>query len=161
MIGNLVFFKKTNSFISRTIAKVTNSEFTHVGLIVGYDESTGVITIIESDGFVKTRVSRLELDERYVIYTTGNQPQEVIDGIVEYAYSKLGTSYDYLQIITLFMSLVFKRERNAYFSTTNKFICSELVDMAYYTAGVKRKSNKNIGNVTPQELFEVYDLREI
>ncbi|UGO46269.1 enoyl-CoA hydratase/carnithine racemase-like [Bacillus phage vB_BanS_Chewbecca] len=161
MIGNLVFFKKTNSFISSLIAKVTNSEFTHVGLIVGHDEKTGIVTIIESNRFIKTRVARLELNERHVIYTTGNQPQEVTDRIVKYAYKNLGTSYDYLKLFGLFFSLAFKRKRNIYFNSANKFICSELVDMAYYTAGVRRKTNDNLGNITPQELFEVYDLKEI
>ncbi|UUV46707.1 permuted papain-like amidase [Bacillus phage vB_BanS-Thrax4] len=161
MIGNLVFFKKTNSFISKLIAKVTNSEFTHVGLVVGYDESTKVITIIESNRFIKTRVARLELNERHVIYTTGNQPKEVTDKIIAYAYKNIGKRYDYSQLLGLFLSLAFKRKRNLFFNSANKLICSELVDLAYYTSGVKRKTNDNLGNITPQELFEVYDLKEI
>lgn len=161
MIGNLVFFKQTNSFISRLIAKVTQSEFTHVGLIVGHDEATGIITIIESNRFIRTRVARLQLNERHVIYTIGNQPQEVIDKIVKFAYKNLGKRYDYLQLLGLFISLCFKRKRNVYFNSKNKIICSELVDLAYYTSGVKRKTNNNLGNITPQELFEVYDLQEL
>ncbi|UUV46975.1 permuted papain-like amidase [Bacillus phage vB_BanS-Thrax5] len=161
MIGNLVFFKQTNSFISKLIAKVTKSEFTHVGLIVGHDESTGVLTIIESNRFIRTRVARLQLDERHVIYTTGNQPQEVVDKIVKFAYKNLGKRYDYLQLLGLFISLSFERKRNIYFNSKNKLICSELVDLAYYTSGVKRKTNQNLGNITPQELFEVYDLKEL
>ncbi|AZU98923.1 putative cell wall-associated hydrolase [Bacillus phage pW2] len=161
MIGNLVFFKEANSFISRLIAKVTKSEFTHVGLIVEHDETTGIVTIIESNRFIRTRVKRLQLNERHVIYTIGNQPQEVVDNIVKFAYKNLGRRYDYLQILGLFISLSFRRERNIYFNSKNKLICSELVDLAYYTSGVKRKTNQNLGNITPQELLEVYDLKEL
>lgn len=161
MIGNLVFFKQTNSFISRLIAKVTKSEFTHVGLIVGHDETTGVLTIIESNRFIRTRVARLQLNERHVIYTIGEQPQEVVDKIVKFAYKNLGKRYDYLQLLGLFISLSCERQRNIYFNSKNKLICSELVDLAYYTSGVKRKTNENLGNITPQELFEVYDLKEL
>jgi len=161
MIGNLVFFKQTNSFISRLIAKVTKSEFTHVGLIVGHDETTGVLTIIESNRFIRTRVARLQLNERHVIYTIGEQPKEVVDKIVKFAYKNLGKRYDYLQLLGLFISLSFERKRNIYFNSKNKLICSELVDLAYYTSGVKRNTNKNLGNITPQELFEVYNLKEL
>lgn len=161
MIGNLVFFKQTNSFISRLIAKVTKSEFTHVGLIVGHDETTGVLTIIESNRFIRTRVARLQLNERHVIYTIGEQPQEVVDKIVKFAYKNLGKRYDYLQLLGLFISLSCEGKRNIYFNSKNKLICSELVDLAYYTSGVKRKTNENLGNITPQELFEVYDLKEL
>jgi len=161
MIGNLVFFKKTNSLISKMIAKVTKSEFTHVAIIVGYDKMTGVATIIESDRFSKTKLARIQLSDEHVVYTTGYQPKEVTDKIVRYAHQQLGMGYDYLQLIGIFLSLVFKRKRDAYFNSANKMICSELIDLAYYKAGIKRNNYENIGDVTPQELFEVYDLHQV
>jgi len=161
MIGNVVFFKKTDSLISKMIAKVTKSDYTHVALIVGYDELTRVATIIESDRFSKTRLSRIQLNEEHVVYTTGYQPKEVTDKIIRYAHQQIGMNYDYLQLVGIFLSLVFKRKRDAYFNSANKMICSELIDLAYYKAGVKRNNYDSIGNVTPQELFEVYDLQQV
>lgn len=161
MIGDIIFFKKTNSLASRIIANFTTSEYTHVGLIVAYDDMTGVATIIESNRFIKTKISRIQLTELHTVFSTGSKSEEVQNNIIKYSHSKIGTEYDYLQVFGLFLSLAFKGERKALFNSTNRFICSELIDLAYYKAGVKRKHNMNIGNVTPQELIEVYDLKDI
>lgn len=155
-----MFFKNDNSIISRIIANVTKSKWTHVGLIVDYDESTGMATIIESNRFITTRVTTTEIDTTHVVFSTA-MTEEVKQRVVEYAFKQLGTKYDYLQILGLFISLVFKGDRLALFNSSNKLICSELIDISYYKAGVVRKNDDNIGNVTPSELLEVYELKEI
>lgn len=160
LIGDVVFFKKTNSFISKIIANITNSEFTHVGLIVDYDKETGLATIIESNRFIETRLTEVKLDKNHVVFTTGNKPDNMTKCIVDFAYKKIGTKYDYFQILGLLLSLLFKGDRNSYFNSTNKFLCSELIDLAYFKAGVKRNSLQNIGNITPQELLQYYNLIE-
>ncbi|MGD1416551.1 YiiX/YebB-like N1pC/P60 family cysteine hydrolase [Bacillus stercoris] len=159
MVGDVLFFRKTNSIVSRIIAKITKSDYTHVGLIVAHDEMTNVATIIESDRFVRTRVSMIKIDESHIVYTTGNNSEELKSRIVNYAYKRLGTEYDYMQIMGIFLSFIFKGER--FFNSSNKLICSELIDLAYFEAGVKRKNHLNIGNVTPQELIDIYDLKEL
>src|SRR5690606_29684225 len=99
MIGDVIFFKKERSFISRIIAFMTKSEYSHVGLIVAYDELNNYATIIESNRFVDTRITILKLnEEHHVVYTTGEKPQEQIDRILKYAYGAIGTKYDYMQI---------------------------------------------------------------
>lgn len=161
MIGNVVFFRKDNSFISKMIATMTKSEFTHVALIVGFNDETNVATIIESNRFITTRVTTTEIDDNHVVYGVSNMTEEVMERVVTYAYKQLGTKYDYFQVLGLFMSLLFKGNRYAFFNSSNKFICSELVDLSYYKAGVHRKNDLNIGNITPRELFEVYELDKI
>lgn len=161
MIGNVLFFKKNNSFISRMIAKLTRSEFTHVGLIVAYDEMTRVATIIESNRFIKTRLSRIQLDKQHVVYSTGVMTNEMRNNVVKFAYKELGTKYDYFQILGILISLLFKKKRISYFDSRNKLICSELIDLAYCKAGVPRRNIYPIGNISPQELLEVYDLKRI
>lgn len=162
MIGNVLFFKKTNSFVSRVIANITKSEFTHVGLIVDYNKSSNIVTIIESDRFIKTRVSRIMLDDKqHAIYSTGELTDEIRERVVKYAYKSIGRKYDYSLIFGIFLSLLFKEKRIGYFNNTNRLICSELIDLAYYKAGVPRKNSINIGYVTPQELLEVYQLEVV
>jgi uncharacterized protein YycO len=160
MIGSVVFFKKDNSFISRVIANITKSQYTHVALIIGYDEITNIATIIDCNRLVNTRITTVEINEKHAVFAV-DMTEEVKNRVVEYAFKQLGTKYDYLQIFGLFISLLWKRDRFAFFNSSNKFICSELIDLAYYKAGVKRKSNLNLGNITPQELLEVYEFREI
>ena len=164
MIGDVIFFRKDNTLISKVIAKVTNSEFTHVGLIIGYDEATKVATIIESNRFVNTRVDMIELDEtRHVVYTTGEKPQEQIDRIMFYAGKLVGMKYDYLQTIGFMLSYLMRSRGRKWFSkwfnSKNKLICSELIDLVYYKSGVQRNNVIDLGNISPQDLLSVYDFR--
>lgn len=161
MIGNVLFFKKTTSFVSKVIANMTKSEFTHVALIVAYDEMTNVATIIESDRFVSTRMTHIQLDETHVVYTAENMTEEMRERVVKFALQSIGTKYDYFQIFGLFLSLIFKGDRHVIFNSSNKMICSELIDLAYYRAGIHRSNTDNIGNITPQELIEAYKLRDV
>lgn len=161
MIGDVIFFKKNeSSFISRIIAKLTDGEYTHVGIIVNYNELINEVVIIESDRFVNTRLNRITLDENlHTIYTVHGKTDEQSERILEYAFDALGTKYDYLQILGLFISLLFKRRRYALFNSRNKLTCSELIDTVYYKSGIKRNGINNLNNVTPIELLEVYDFR--
>lgn len=161
MIGDVVFFIKDNNFISKMIAKMTKSEFTHVGLIIGYDKENKIVKIVESNRFVNTRIDTIELKKyKHVVYTTVEEKtQEQVYTIMNLAYKSVGVKYDYWQIIGLFFSLLFKRRGKAWFNSKNKLICSKLIDIVYYKAGIKRKGEYKLGNVTPKELFEVYDFK--
>lgn len=159
MVGDVVFFKKSNSLISKTIAKITKSEYTHVGLIIE-EYRDGHLKIIESNRFVNTREVEVELDEElHVIYEI-EKTEEQKDRIIKYAKSSLGMKYDYFQILGLFLSLIFNRRERALFNSSNKLICSELIDLSYYKAGIKRNTDLKLGNITPQELLIVYDFKE-
>lgn len=158
MIGSLVFYKNDHSFVSEAICLITRSQYNHCAIVVGYDEETNVATIIEANGFIKTRTSTIKIDDSHIIYAPKNMTKEMSDKVVQYAFSKIGTEYDYFQILGLFISYVFKEPRFALFNSTNKFICSELVDKAYQYAGVPRKDKDNLGDISPQELFGEYDL---
>ncbi|MFQ3543660.1 YiiX/YebB-like N1pC/P60 family cysteine hydrolase [Halobacillus rhizosphaerae] len=160
MNGDVLFFKKTNSFISRIIAKLTKSNYTHVGLIVDCNLETNTITIIESNRFIATKITEVELNDNTVIFTFDNKTSSIESKILEFANKKIGVKYDYLQIVGLIISLLLKKQRFAYFNTTNRFICSELIDRAYIYAGVKRYNTDNIGYLTPSELIDAYNLKE-
>lgn len=158
--GDVLFYKKTDFFISKVIAFLTKSDYTHVAIIINYNEETNIVTVVESNRFTKTKISQIFLDDNYVIYTIPNKTKEMQDKILKFADLSLGKKYDYLQVLGLFFSLLFKKGRNEYFNNKNKYICSELIDLAYYQAGVPRKNQLNIGNVTPFELIDLYGLQE-
>lgn len=161
MIGDAIFFRyNQSSFISRIIARLTRGEYTHVGIIVDYNQLSNKVVIIESNRFAKTRLVEVTLDENiHTIYTVHGKTKEQSDKIAEYAYQSLGVKYDYFQIIGLFISLLFKRRRLAWFNSKNKLICSEIIDNAYIKSGIKRKHMDNLGNITPMELLDAYDFR--
>ena len=163
MIGDVLFFRRTNTFISKAISALTKGEYTHVGLIVAFDGLTGVATIVESDRFVATRINQIVLDKNnHSIFTTPNpKPEEVVKKIVKFGYDSIGKKYDYIQILGILLSLLFKNEKLNFFNSQNKLICSELIDLAYFNSGVERRCEKKLGNVLPQELINAYGLKEI
>lgn len=166
MKGSVVFYKKDDKdFISKAVSFFENNgEFTHVAIVIDYNEETKVAKIIESNGMIKTRESSIVINNDHEIWAVEGLSDDIENKIVEYAQSKIGTSYDYWQIVGLAISLTFsllKRDDISFFNNKNKFICSELVDMAYHSSGVNRNNNDNIGNVTPQELLGEYKFIKI
>lgn len=141
---------------------MSDSEYTHAGLIVAYDDMTGVATIIESDRFVSTKLTQIQINDSHAIYAPRQElSSEKRCKIVKEAFANLGKKYDYLQVFGLFLSLILRGKRYAFFNSSNKMICSELIDLSYYKAGVKRINPINLGNVTPAELIVVYELKDV
>lgn len=157
--GDVVFFKATDSFLSRLIARFTSSEFTHVGLVVSYNLVNESVIIIEADRFIRTRLRELKFDSSlHALYRVPGLKEKQREGIVSFAFSRLGTEYDYPQIIGLFLRLVLKLNTGDLFNLSNRLICSELIDVSYYLHDVPRKTKTNIGDVSPQELLINYPL---
>jgi uncharacterized protein YycO len=162
MIGSVVFFKKNKeSFISLIISKLTKSEYTHVGMIVAYNELLKEAVIIESDRFVNTRLTNLRIDNNiHEIYYIKNLSSEHKYRILDNAYKELGKKYDYKQVLSLALSLIFNIKFKNFSNNYNRLICSELIDIVLFKSGIKRKNYDNLVNVTPKELLESYDFEK-
>jgi Permuted papain-like amidase enzyme, YaeF/YiiX, C92 family len=149
--ADVIFYRPTG-FIGWVISKLTRSEYSHVSIAIN---ST---SILESNRFIKSRVSDLEyVADIHSVYRLPNLTEEERNRIVTYALTMSGVSYDYTQLFGLFLRAVFSIDTTI-FNSMNKYICSEVIDLAFMGAGVKRKDDKHIGDITPQELFEKYDL---
>ncbi|UJJ74905.1 hypothetical protein [Bacillus phage BM-P1] len=152
--GDIVFYRPL-TLLGRIVSKVTKSEYSHVALVVGTN------TVIEADKFIKTGFSVLNYDKKvHSIYRLDNISPEDRLKIVNAVLTMQDTSYDYSQIFGLFLRLVFRINTDI-FNKANKFICSEIIDRAFISAGIPRKDQKNRGDVTPQELFEKYKLNRV
>lgn len=152
-IGDVVFFRPS-SFLSNLIGWFTKSDYSHVGLVVGEG------TIIEADRFMKTKLRMLDGTEDISVYRVPNVTDRQKQAISLQALTYKGFGYDYFQILGTFIRLVFGRE-SSWFNAKNKLICSELIDLVFYVADIPRKLTRSIGDVTPEELFEVYELRKV
>lgn len=149
--GDIVFYRPTG-LIGWAISKITRSEYSHVALAID------AYNIIEADKFIKSRISNLYYIENiHSVYrlkdTTDQQRQQIVNN----AMTMLDVGYDYKQILGLYFRLVFHKEYST-FNQANKYICSEIVDNAFIQAEVPRKDNKHLGDITPQELFDKYEL---
>jgi uncharacterized protein YycO len=154
-IGDIVFFRKTDTLLTRLIANVQHSPYTHVGMIVG----DGLM--VEAQGFMRTRILPLALEpDKYEIYRIPNLTDEQKRRIVEFAESKVYTKYDYWKAVGLFIRFEFM-DRFKGFDESNRYICSELVDMALHAGNVPRRNMDHLGDVSPSELFVYYDLQKV
>ena len=149
--GDIIFYRPTN-LIGWTISKLTRSEYSHVALAID------AYNIIEADKFIKSRVSNLYyVDKINSVYRLNGVTEDQRHMIVNNALTMVGMRYDYKQILGLFMRLSFHKELST-FNTANKYICSEIVDNSFVMSDVPRKDMRNLGDISPQELFEKYDL---
>ncbi|AFQ96518.1 hypothetical protein [Bacillus phage vB_BceM_Bc431v3] len=150
-----VIFYRPKSFIGWVISKVTNSPYSHVALAIDSN------TLIEANRFIKTRVVPIEYDNKIThIYRLDNVTQEERGRIVSIALSYEGTDYDYAQIFEMFVRIVFRIKRTL-FNNQQKLTCSEVVDNAFYKAGVKRKDQEFLYDITPEELLHKYSLHRV
>lgn len=157
-IGDTVF-TRDDSFISRAIRKLTKSEYSHVGLVIGEQ------LILESYGFAGTRITNLKTFEtrgsREVVKTyslpikLARTQRRVIRAE---ASTMLGTPYDFEQAFGIFLRVAFGFRRANLFNRINHYICSEVIDRLFSKADIPRHSNKALGDLVPDELIEIYRL---
>ena len=153
--GDVVFFRAEDTWISKLIAKLTKSDYTHVGLALDNHR------IIEANRFVDTRIVHFQYDEKiHSLYRS----KEVDDTIKEKIYTKAiqyeKYPYDYLQVIRWGIRLIFGWNMSIS-NRANKLICSELIDFVFLASGLKRKNILDIGDITPNMLIDLYDLEEV
>lgn len=149
--GDIVFYRPTG-LIGWAISKITRSEYSHVALAID------AYNIIEADKFIKSRISNLYyIEEIHSVYRLKGASELQKHQVVNNAMTMLGVGYDYKQIMGLYLRLVFHRDSST-FNTANKYICSEIIDNALIMADIPRKDNRNVGDITPQELFDKYEL---
>lgn len=155
-IGDVIFFKAENTWISKLISKLTHSPYTHVGLAIGKNH------IIEANRFVNTRIVRFDFDgKKHAVYRLQGIDDKIRDKIYAQAMVYNNYPYDYLQILGLFFRYLFRWKKDNLFNRANRLICSELIDYTFYYAGVNRKRELELGDITPSMLLELYDLKKV
>ncbi len=155
-IGDIVFFRKNESFVSRIISFVTGSSFSHVGIIYDIENKGVVIAEALAIGFnlnyYNTEDFLLKMATGKRLLKTGNlNPKKVKDAIDR----KIGRPYGF---VDLFRILVYKLTgKTIGEDCSRKLICSEAVARVIYSAN-KRKDlskeyNKPFDFITPDDIF--------
>jgi len=144
-IGDILLYKDGNSFITRSIRKLTNSKYNHVGIYVG----NGLVAEALDDGFVLT--SHVDVDnyagiDVYRIKRSPRFNKDILEGIV---YQYLGTPYGFFDILKL---AIFQLTRYKLFKgRTKALICSEAVAQVYRDYGFNLFKGKNLDYITPED----------
>jgi Permuted papain-like amidase enzyme, YaeF/YiiX, C92 family len=150
--GDILLYKSNGSFIEDEISKITHSPYVHVAIAVGDGY------IIEANGFIRTREIPVSEEPGYDVFRIPGLTDEQRKQIVEFAKSKLGTEYDYGEIVGLLIRFELWPTFPG-FHEAGHYICSSLVDQALIAADVHRKNNAFIGNLSPGELLTYYDFK--
>lgn len=148
--GDVLFYRGT-SFISKAIAWVENSPYTHVALYIGDNQ------LIEANSGIKSRIRDIEPSEDFEVHSFKDITDDQRDRLVKAARHLVGYKYDYAQIVRDFIRIEFHTYLS-FIQTKNAYICSDIIDVPAYIAGIKRHNFCPVGDITPSELFLVYNL---
>lgn len=162
--GDVIGFQGKDLFAGM-IQKVTDSRYSHVGLIVRIEQvSIERVFVLESG--TKSGVVLLPLSKKLrdykgkawwlpLIFKKSYQdasPRAIEEGVrtttLKYSMGELGKKYDYKHIGSL-VKRILKLNRRTPAEDYQEYICSELVGAALKAAGVMRRSTANI---TPQDI---------
>jgi uncharacterized protein YycO len=143
-IGDVVFVRNSG-LLSRTIRRVTDSEWSHVAIYLGEGK------VIDTDAFRNVSIHDLsEFETFHVKRYEGLTDQEVRE-IVSYMVERLNEPYDYWQILGFFLEAVF-HYNNAWYMK-DKYTCGSLIDRAFLSAGIDLVPWRDTGDVWPEDLF--------
>lgn len=155
-IGDIVFFRKNESFVSRIISFVTGSSFSHVGMIYDIENKGVVIAEALAIGFhlsyYNTEDFLLKMATGKRLLKTGNlNPKKVKDAIDR----KIGRPYGF---VDLFRILVYKLTRKTIGEDCSRnLICSEavarVINSANNNKNLSKEFKKPFDFITPDDLF--------
>ncbi len=146
------------SFVSRGIKWFTNSKYSHVALYVGGGEAY----VIEATAAGVERTKFISLLKRASNLCIRRIPDLKVDEaelIKQKAYSLLYQNYDYFQFISMIPYFLMRKLFGVnwtwlLFNKRTKMICSELVAICYYAAGIEIAPYKKIKSITPNDLYK-------
>ncbi len=135
--GDLVAFGG-QTFISASIKTITNSNVSHVGMVLivkTIEFGMPIVMIVESttigNGFAGVRISQLSTrvksytGDMWILPLEGSRN---VPGIETYLTSVLGTAYDYKQAIGSAIDFTFSPDQQ---KDLDKLFCSELCNEVY------------------------------
>lgn len=159
--GDAIFILNKSSLFSKTVASWGKSKYSHVGMVIE-DANGDIVYMVEARPFLKIGTRRYSVqNQEYGCYRiTGNQSQR-LKLAVTYAKQKIGMQYDYLHFISLFFYGVFNFNKKRALNLNKKLVCTSLMDICYFNAGIKRSDTKDIGNITLEELLTKYDFEKV
>lgn len=165
--GNIVLFRKNDTFISKAIAAFTGSSYTHVGIISTVKDDELIMAEALAEGFTLSKYDltmfKQKVDEGIFLVRSPRKQlhkPRVKETILKY----LGRPYGYLDI--LFIALSKLTGKRLLKGCADKLICSEAVARVLYESSNKRidfekEFNKPYSYVTPDDLFMSKQLKTV
>lgn len=155
-----ILFVKTYDFVGPIIQKFTHSDFNHCAIFIDSN------TVVEArpSGIKKTPWTNfLERYKKHQIQYAIGEVKEItpenIDKMVEFAVSKIGKGYDFLQVATIGLWIAMGWYTKYPLADVKwAWSCSELVAEAIKQAGYEVKQTKD-PNVSPADIYRSQYIR--
>lgn len=156
--GDIILHKGT-SWMARIIQWGTNSEYSHVSVIVSPEMS---LFIEATNGIVRASDIR-KLRVKYDVYRIKDKHKYNLDKVISFLVDKLGENYDFSGVIYLgFLKLFNLKGKANKFQKDKDFFCSELVAMAFRVGSLDIIPEIKIGSVaSPGDISESTVLKHI
>jgi len=155
MIGDIILIR-TNSWFGRNIRKVTKGYYNHVGIFVAKDKiveaSMWGVKLVSIEKFNKQK------DKGHITYNIfrikNTTDQQKLD-MVNFALSKVGSPYDFIQLFSLLYIFLNHKNRNLEpIDVPMAYICSELVASAVDNAGLCFNENIDKDCISPTDIAQ-------
>lgn len=142
-----ILLRKSGGPISSLIKSFSNSKYSHAAIFLNYE------TVIEAHwtGVRKIKVDEIDYEYDIFRYKSRSPFDKAEDKRMKYFLeSQLGIKYDYSQLLGY---LKFGFVEGNEWNTPNEMICSELVDLAYFTAwNLNLMPGVPSGDITPGQI---------
>lgn len=155
-----ILFVKTYDFVGPIIQKFTNCDFNHCAIFI--DENT--VVEARPSGIKKTQwTDFMTRYKKHQIQYAFSQVKEItpenIDKMVNFAISKIGRGYDFLQVTTIGLWILMGWYTKYPIADVKwAWSCSELVAEAIQQAGYTVKQTKS-PNVSPADIYRSEHIR--
>lgn len=148
--GDILLFQG-DGFLGDGIQLVTKGAYCHAAIAISDTE----VVEAEANGVVRTKMVDKQ-DPHYAVFEVLGASEDQLQAAVKYAVDHIGEKYGYLQdagyaVNYIREKLGFKRIPDL-FAEHGKVICSALVDLAFRSAGIVLRPDRDAGDVTPMGL---------
>lgn len=156
-VGDIVLFRKNNTFISKAIAMITGSSYTHVGIIKDVKKDVIVIAEAMTEGFYSSDYKR-KIFEGMIKFGSVliMRPTKSLKDVVKSIEKYEGRPYAVLDLVAILIYAITGHKLCK--GSADKLICSEAVARVLYDASGKKidlqkEYDKPYSYITPDDLF--------
>ena len=147
--GDIILFKPTG-FISSLIAKISGSKYSHSAVV--FDDILDATFILEVDWSASRLICLDSLKRDHDVFRINQNfdANKFRENIIK-SGKYFNIPYDYVQLFSFWRRFLFKAPIR---SNEDKYICSEIVDRAFYDIDIVLVEDYRVGEVSPEDLAQ-------
>lgn len=156
-----ILMVKNRGWISRLIRIITRGHYDHCAVFVNeYEIVEAIPAGVKLNNIQKYKDVELKGNSKYDIYRFPGLLLEKKEKIVEFLRKEIGTKYDEKQFIILWLRYIFhiSRKKPIERKQDKKWICSELLGEAFFSAGIRISDRVSPDTLVPADIARNKDI---